>query len=127
MVKIWRAWLVLMGVCAVTLLVLLGLWFSRPVPRAVVPSRSPALVCVETGSGGEVCGRHLELLAYTDPYGSPAPGGAAPLDTSPAGSAGSSVGSAVDGLSQVPFALLIGLSGVLVLWWVVSFVFGFFQ
>lgn len=95
------------GLCAVAvlgLMLLLAMLGPRPSgPSVLVP--------------GAVAVHHPVWVSYSDPYGSTAPGGAPAPDGSLSGVAGQAVGSAVDGLSQVPFALLGGVVGVLVLWW----------
>jgi hypothetical protein len=103
---------------------------SLPPTGPVVETPVPLLVVhapYGVRSNDEPPGRGVVFMAYADPFGSSAPGGAPSLDTSPPGVAGAGVGSALDGLSDVPFALLAPLMGVGVLWWAIRFVIGLFQ
>jgi|SRR5665213_3661328 len=102
------------GVVAVTVLMLVGLAFTHPAPPAVQVSV-------------QAVHRTATWVAYVDPYGSTAPGGAPAPDSSASGVVGLAVGSGVDGLAGVPFQLLGGVVGVLILWGAVSFVWGFFR
>lgn len=114
-----RVLVVVVGVVAIAAGVVVGLGFAPVRGHATVIEPVPL----------------LQLVSYTDPYGSSDPGGASTLTTDPGLVAGSypmgdgatEVGNGVDGLSVVPVVMLGGVLALLPLWWVVRWFAGLFS
>ena len=106
---------VAVGVLAIVVVMVLGLWF--------LPSDGP-MVSVYGATGRS----SVVHATFVDVYGSPAPGGAPSVDgADPIGAGARVLTDGLDSLAPVPLAMLACLVGLVPLWWAVRWLVALFH